>query len=161
MGLPVSPQGIVPSEMEAFLPHNPWEMARQLASEDQATGLTHGDFMPGNVLMTDSGATLLDFGNAGQDCLRSDVARYCLGLCLTRPITDVTLLCDAFLKGYAAVRPLGDVLARCLPRLVYLAGFRIALWRYSHMGTGLSWRDPLQVGAGWLSGEFQVREQRW
>jgi Ser/Thr protein kinase RdoA (MazF antagonist) len=95
MGLPLSAQGIVPTEMKTLLPCDPWEMADQLASENLATGLTHGHFMPGNILTAHSGATLLDFGNMGRDCLGADVARYCLGLCLTHQITNATLLFGA------------------------------------------------------------------
>ena len=106
---------------------DPCQLADQLALEVMPTGLTHGDFMPNNALVTDSGAAILDFGSAERDCLGVDVARYCLGLCLERTITDATLLCGSFLEGYAAVQPFGDVLCGYLPELVYLASYRIAL----------------------------------
>lgn len=157
MGLALASQDVVPGEMKAYLPCDPWEMAYPLASENLATGLTHGDFMPSNVLIADMGATILDFGNAARDYLGADLARYCLGLCLTHPITDATLLCESFLEGYSTMQPLDGVLARCLPKLVYLAGFRIALWRYLRAGTGLPWREPLRVGEAWLAGDIRVR----
>ena len=157
MGLPLLAQGIVPTEMKTLLPCDPWEMAGQLASENLAIGLSHGDFMPSNILTDHSGATLLDFGNMGRDCFGADVARYCLGGCLAHQITNETLLCESFLGGYSTIKPLDSPLVRCLPKLVYLAGFRIALWRYSHRESGLSWRDPLRVGAAWLTGDIHVR----
>ncbi len=113
--------------------------------------------MPDNILVDHSGATLLDFGNMGRDCLGADVARYCLGFCLTHQIINTTLLYESFLEGYATIKPLDGPFARNLPKLIYLAGFRIALWRYSHKETGLSWRDSLRVGAAWLTGDIHVR----
>ena len=99
LGLQLASRGIVPEEIDTSLVADPWELADRLRLEDLPTGPAHGDFMPNNALITGSGAAILDFGNAGRDCLGVDVARHCLGLSLTYFITEATLLFESFLKG--------------------------------------------------------------
>ena len=55
------------------------------------------------------------------------------------------------------MQPLDNVLGGHLPKLVYLAGCRIALWRHAHPNTEFSWREPLRIGAAWLNGDIRVR----
>ncbi len=94
--------------------------------------LCHGDFHPSNVLLTDSGdSVVIDWSDATRGDPLADVARTSLLLCLTAAPPSVAhvdrqAFHEAYIARYFEVRPVADGRAQALRWLPVVAAARLS-----------------------------------
>ena len=120
-------------------------------------GLCHGDLFPTNVMTTSSGTAFLDFGNMGEDHSCVDLGRMVFALSLEYGWSGSRERAWAFLRGYDRTLPIDTHLLAVVPLIAFLAGVRIAAWRYRAAAERLvagarlaDWQQPLDLANEWL-----------
>lgn len=107
-------------------------------------GVVHGDFFRDNVLMSGGSVSgVLDFFHAGEDLLAWDIAIALNDWAVVAGSPD-TKLADAFLDGYAVLRPLTGGESALLPALRRAAAARFWLSRLIATGEQAGAGDAVQ-----------------
>jgi Ser/Thr protein kinase RdoA (MazF antagonist) len=91
----------------------------ELGRDPATWSVIHADMHPDNILVADDRLAIIDFDDTGFGWHHYDIA---VALFRQRVQPDETLVEDAFLRGYRAVRPFAEAAAELIPLFILIRG---------------------------------------